>query len=199
VLRSHLLEVEAAATAGQLSQAADALAAFEGLAASPPRWTWPIRRRAWGTLLAVRGEVTAAIPELEAAVADEVALAPDVGRALLALAAALRRDRRYRDARETAEHAGAAFAALGMPPFVALAERELARIPGRRAPGDRELTAAEQRIAELVAQGRSNKDVAAELVLSVKTVEVTLTRVYEKLGVRSRAELAAHFRADPTV
>ena len=79
-----------------------------------------------------------------------------------------------------------------------MAERELARIPGRRAPDDRELTAAEQRIAELVAEGRSNKDVAAELVLSVKTVEVTLTRVYGKLGVRSRAELAAHFRAGPT-
>ena len=150
-----------------------------------------------GHLLAARGEVAAAIPELEAAVADEAALPPDVGRALLALAAALRRDRRYRDARETAERAGAIFAALGMPPFVAMAERELARIPGRRAPGESDLTAAEARIAGLVAEGRSNKEVAAELVLSVKTVEVTLTRVYEKLGVRSRAELAAQFRAGP--
>jgi DNA-binding CsgD family transcriptional regulator len=97
-----------------------------------------------------------------------------------------------------AERAGAVFAALGMPPFVAMAERESARIPGRHAADDDELTAAERRIAELVAAGRSNKDVAAELVLSVKTVEVTLTRVYEKLGVRSRAELAARFRAGPT-
>ena len=78
-----------------------------------------------------------------------------------------------------------------------MAERELARIPGRHAHGERDLTAAEARIAGLVAEGRSNKEVAAELVLSVKTVEVTLTRVYEKLGVRSRAELAAHFRAGP--
>ena len=97
VLRTHLLEVEVAAAAGQLSQAADALAAYDGLVASaPPRWAWPIRRRAWGTLLVARGDVAAAIPELEAAIADEVALPPDVGRALLALAAALRRDRRYR-------------------------------------------------------------------------------------------------------
>ena len=199
VLRTHLLEVEAAAAAGQLPQAADALAAYDGLVTStPPRWVLPIRRRAWGSLLAARGEVALAIPELEAAIADEVGLPPDVGRALLALAAALRRDRRYRDARETAERARAVFAALGMRPFVAMAEREAARIPGRRAADDQELTAAEQRIAGLVAAGRSNKDVAAELVLSVKTVEVTLTRVYEKLGVRSRTELAAHFRADPT-
>jgi DNA-binding CsgD family transcriptional regulator len=198
VLRTHLLEVEAAAAAGRGSQAADALAAYDRLVASPPRWAWPIRRRAWGALLAARGEVALAIPELEASIADEVALPPDVGRALLALATALRRDRRYREARETAERAVALFAALGTPPFVAMAEREVTRIPGRRAAGDRELTAAEQRIAELVAEGRSNKDVAAELVLSVKTVEVTLTRVYEKLGVRSRSELAAHFRAGPT-
>ena len=198
VLRMHLLEVEIAAMAGRLPQAADALAAFDGLVdAAPPRWAAPLRRRAWGTLLAARGEVAAAIPELEAAVADEAALPPDVGRALLALAAAQRRDRRYRDARETAERAGAIFAALGMPPFVTMAERELARIPGRRAPGESDLTAGEARIAGLVAEGRSNKEVAAELVLSVKTVEVTLTRVYEKLGVRSRAELAAQFRAGP--
>jgi DNA-binding NarL/FixJ family response regulator len=89
------------------------------------------------------------------------------------------------------------FAELGMPPFVAAADRELARIPGRRGGGD-ELTPAEARIAGLVAAGRSNRDVAAELVLSVKTVEVTLTRVYEKLGVRSRSELGARVRAGST-
>ena len=55
------------------------------------------------------------------------------------------------------------------------------------------MTDAERRIAELVAAGRSNKEVAAELHLSVKTVEVTLTRVYRKLDVRSRTELAARF------
>ena len=58
------------------------------------------------------------------------------------------------------------------------------------------LTSAERLIAEQVAVGRSNKEVAAILHLSVKTVEVTLTRVYRKLGVRSRTELAARF-ADP--
>ena len=60
------------------------------------------------------------------------------------------------------------------------------------------LTPAELRIAELVGQGRSNKEVAAELVVTVRTVESNLTRIYRKLDVRSRAELAHRLSArDP--
>jgi DNA-binding NarL/FixJ family response regulator len=60
---------------------------------------------------------------------------------------------------------------------------------GRRA-GD-ELTATERRVAELVAEGRTNKEVAAALFVTVLTVESNLTRIYSKLGIRSRTELAA--------
>ena len=73
-------------------------------------------------------------------------------------------------------------------------EAELGRVGGRVASGDG-LTATEQRVAALVAEGRTNREVAAELVVSVRAVEANLTRVYAKLGVRSRAELAARFRA----
>ena len=55
------------------------------------------------------------------------------------------------------------------------------------APG--ELTPTERRIAEAVAEGKTNREVAAELFISVKTVEANLSRVFHKLGVRSRAEL----------
>jgi DNA-binding NarL/FixJ family response regulator len=55
------------------------------------------------------------------------------------------------------------------------------------------LTPTEQRVAALVAEGRSNKEVAATLFVTVKTVEANLTRIYPKLGVRSRAELAHRF------
>jgi DNA-binding NarL/FixJ family response regulator len=65
---------------------------------------------------------------------------------------------------------------------------QLARIGGR-APSSGELTPTEQRVAELVAGGRSNKEVATELVLSVHTVEAALTSIYRKLDVRSRTEL----------
>jgi len=56
---------------------------------------------------------------------------------------------------------------------------------------DRGLTAREGSVAALVAVGRRNDEVAAELGLAVKTVEAHLTRIYRKLGVRSRTELAA--------
>ena len=52
------------------------------------------------------------------------------------------------------------------------------------------LTATERRIAELVTGGASNREVAAELFISVKTVEGALSRVYRKMGVRSRTGLA---------
>jgi DNA-binding CsgD family transcriptional regulator len=69
------------------------------------------------------------------------------------------------------------------------ADAELARIGGRRSSGD-ELTAAEQRIADLVAEGKTNREVAAALYIAVHSVETALTRIYRKLGVRSRTELA---------
>ena len=52
------------------------------------------------------------------------------------------------------------------------------------------LTAGEERIARLTVQGRRNDEIAQELDLSPKTVEWNLTRIYRKLGVRSRTELA---------
>jgi DNA-binding NarL/FixJ family response regulator len=109
-------------------------------------------------------------------------------RTLLALGSTLRRARRRRAAREVLQQARAAFAELGAALWEEQAGAELARVGGRIAvPG--ELTPAERRTAELVAQGRSNKEVAAELVVTVRTVESNLTRAYRKLGVRSRTEL----------
>jgi DNA-binding CsgD family transcriptional regulator len=64
----------------------------------------------------------------------------------------------------------------------------------RAAPGGG-LTPAEQRVAELAASGLSNKEIAGKLYLSVYTVQAHLSRVYAKLGVRSRAQLARHFDA----
>jgi DNA-binding CsgD family transcriptional regulator len=69
------------------------------------------------------------------------------------------------------------------------ARAELGRIGGRATATG--LTPTEQRVADLVAEGRSNKEVAGELFVSVRTVEANLTRVYAKLGIRSRTELAA--------
>ena len=70
--------------------------------------------------------------------------------------------------------------------------QELARVPGRARGQSRDLSPTERRVAGLVAQGLSNKQVAAQLFLTVRTVEWNLSKVYEKLGVHSRAELARH-------
>jgi DNA-binding CsgD family transcriptional regulator len=54
------------------------------------------------------------------------------------------------------------------------------------------LSETQERVAALAAQGRSNRQIAAELYVSVRTVEAHLSHVYRKLGVRRRAELARH-------
>jgi DNA-binding NarL/FixJ family response regulator len=110
-------------------------------------------------------------------------------RTLLHLGAAQRRAKRKREARATLNEALRAFDALGATPWSQRAGDELARISGRR-PAASGLTATERRIAELVGEGRTNKEVAAALFLSPKTVEGYLRQVFRKLGVRSRTELA---------
>jgi len=68
------------------------------------------------------------------------------------------------------------------------ARDELARIGGRR-PSKGALTPTERQLAALVAEGRSNKEVAAALFVTPKTVETRLSRIYSKLGIHSRGEL----------
>ena len=92
-------------------------------------------------------------------------------------------------ARQTLQQAFQMFEELGAPLWSARARTELARIGGRAPAGDA-LTPTEQRIAQLVAEGKTNKEVAATLVVAERTVESALTQIYRKLDVRSRTELA---------
>jgi DNA-binding NarL/FixJ family response regulator len=73
--------------------------------------------------------------------------------------------------------------------WVVKARAQLARIGGRAPAGD-EPTPSERRISELVAEGKTNREVAAVLVVTERTVESALTQIYRKLAVRSRTELA---------
>jgi DNA-binding CsgD family transcriptional regulator len=96
----------------------------------------------------------------------------------------------------TAAHAR--FTAIGARPWLEQCDRELVACglrPARRndPPAPQQLTPQEGVIARLVAEGRSNKDVATELFISAKTVEHHLSRIYAKLGVRGRSHLAAMF------
>jgi DNA-binding CsgD family transcriptional regulator len=114
-------------------------------------------------------------------------------RTLLAYGLWLHRSRRRVDARDRLGGALEVFERLGARPWAALARAEL-RAAGAspRAPDSDpdDLTAQEARIARAVASGATNKEVAAELFLSPKTIEFHLSSIYRKLGIRSRTELA---------
>jgi DNA-binding NarL/FixJ family response regulator len=88
----------------------------------------------------------------------------------------------------------AIFERLGARAWIERTREEHHRIGGRTPAGDM-LTATERAIAELVAAGRSNGQVAAALSVTVHTVEANLTRIYRKLNLRSRTELAVHLGA----
>jgi len=105
----------------------------------------------------------------------------------------LRRLGERRAARDALEQARSTFERLGAPLWEERAREELARLPIKRASGSA-LTAAESRVAELVVDGKTNHEVAQALFVSEKTVEANLTRIYRKLGVRSRSALAARMR-----
>jgi DNA-binding NarL/FixJ family response regulator len=127
---------------------------------------------------------------LEQAVAKHEEVGDPFGRvrALLALGVVRRRARQKRAAQEAIEAALAGFEELGAATWVDKARAELGRIGGRRREDG--LTSAESRVAALVAEGRTNKEVAATLFLAERTVASHLTHIYAKLGVRSRTELA---------
>lgn len=112
-----------------------------------------------------------------------------LGRTLLVQGTLERRAKRRAQARKTLCEALELFDSLGAPLWAEKAAAELARIPGR-GPASSELSETERRVAELVAQGLSNKEVAATLFVTVRTVEANLSKVYAKLGVRSRTQLA---------
>jgi DNA-binding CsgD family transcriptional regulator len=150
--------------------------------------------RCRGLLHATTGDTEAALADLEAA----AALAPATGRpltiarTLLALGASLRRHGARGRARDVLHEARREFEQLESPPWIARVDAELARLGIRTKGADATaLSPTERRIAALVAQGRSNREIAAELIVSLRTVESNLTRAYRKLGIRGRTELAA--------
>jgi ATP/maltotriose-dependent transcriptional regulator MalT len=190
--------IEALLAIGDLRKAKRLLAAIDRRAADGDTALRPLVLRGRGLLLEAQGDDKRATAALEAA-----ALAPEppqgvnpfeLGRTLLALGTVHRRARRKRIARETLEQAIRIFDQLAARLWSAKARSELRRIGGRSASDDL-LSETERRIVELVVAGRRNSDVAAELSLSPHTVAWNLSKVYRKLGVSSRTELAARVGA----
>jgi DNA-binding CsgD family transcriptional regulator len=114
----------------------------------------------------------------------------DRARTLLALGRMQRRHRKWAAARASLAEAASAFEELGAGGWAEQARSELGRISGRAPRAAGELTPTERRVAELAAEGLANKEIARVLVVASSTVEAHLTRVYAKLGIRSRAQIA---------
>ncbi|MEV6412989.1 AAA family ATPase [Kribbella sp. NPDC051718] len=145
--------------------------------------------RCQSLLTAARGDIDTALVELRRLADLSGAESPfEAARTKLALGQVYRRAGQKGLANETLTAAAKAFDDLNIPRWAERARDDADRIGLH--PSTSMLTATERRVAELVAAGRSNQEVAAELFLSVKTVEANLTRVYRKLAVRSRTELA---------
>ena len=192
VIPVHADAIEAQISMGDLAAASALLEEFEDQVRATGRpWAIATAARCRALLLAARGDAAAALLVFEGAL-EQHRLVPqplELARTLLTKGQVERRARQKSAARRTLQQALGVFEELGAPLWAARARAELARIGGRAPAGDG-LTPAERRIAELVAEGKTNKEVAAILVVADRTVESALTQIYRKLDVRSRTELA---------
>jgi DNA-binding CsgD family transcriptional regulator len=145
--------------------------------------------RCQALLTAARGEADEALSVLRAVTGQPGSECPfEAARSRLALGQVYRRAGYKGLANEALNAAASAFAQLGVPRWAERARDEAGRVGLYPTTGT--LTETERRVAELVAAGHSNQETAAALFMSVKTVEANLTRIYRKLSVRSRTELA---------
>ena len=193
ILRLHPDAVAALVALGRLDEAARLTQQLdEATEANHYPWSTVMAFRCHGLLTAARGERAAALELLERALAAHPLLPMpfEEARTRLLHGSVLRRAGHRTDARRQLETARGIFRRLGTPIQEQQAVAELDSIGGRRRQ-ESELTAVEQHIADLVAAGQTNKEVAAATFTSVRTVESHLGRIYRKLGIRSRTELAA--------
>lgn len=196
VRRDH---IEALVAAGRLDEATDAVASLEADAAL--NGTAPAladANAAAAVVAAARGDYELARQRFAAAIAAqrEFGLGYEWARTKLAAGAAARRAGWRTEAAEHLELARQRFDEMGASQWARRCADELDRVRprGRSVQVDADgLTATERRIAVLAASGRSNAEIAAALFISVRTVESNLTRVFRKLDVRSRTELARRF------
>jgi DNA-binding CsgD family transcriptional regulator len=190
-IRSEQVHIESLLALGQLERAREILAGLEARGRSFPRlWITVTLPRARALVAAGEGDLASAIGEMAGVDSSAARLLPfEHGRNLLVYGRLLRRAKQRRAAAGALTEALAVFEQLGAPTWSAEARSELDRIGLRRAP--QHLTATERRVVELAARGMTNREVAAALFISPKTVEANLARAYGKLRINSRAELGA--------
>jgi DNA-binding CsgD family transcriptional regulator len=185
--------LEAALATGDIERAVGIVDGLERAGrVAPTPWTLAIAARGRGLVQAARGDSQGALDSLHRAlVAHERLPMPfERARTLLALGQVHRRRKEKRLADERLRESLQIFEALGAPVWADRARAELARV-GLRPRASQDLTETERRVAELAATGLTSRQIAEQAFLAPKTVGNVLGRVYEKLGIHSRAELGA--------
>ena len=154
-------------------------------------WGLVVSSRSRALAAAASGDLAGSVTFIDAAMSyhDDLGQPFELGRTLLVRGTIQRRNRSRRAARESLERSLEVFQGLGADIWASRVQAELGRISGR-AQSPLALTGTEQRIAALAGGGATNNEIAAQLFLSVRTVEWNLSRIFRKLGVRSRTELA---------
>ncbi|MDQ3897171.1 MAG: AAA family ATPase [Actinomycetota bacterium] len=186
-------EITALVALGRLEDAERLLEAFQEAAVrTERRWALMLSDRCRALVLSARDEVDAASAKVQEALdkCADLELQVEVGRTLLVAGQIERRRRRKGVAADHLGRAVALFESAGARLWAERARTELGRV-GLRRSAPAELTPSELRVAEVSASGLTNREVAAQLFISAKTVEANLARIYRKLDIRSRAELGA--------
>ncbi|MBO0679138.1 AAA family ATPase [Mycolicibacterium sp. S2-37] len=187
--------VEAFVAVGRVADAEPLVAELETNGRRLDRtWMLAVGARCRAIVLAVEGDVDAAAAAASEAITfhEQLAMPFEKARTALLLGQLQRRQRRKEAAAATLGEALSDFEDIGARLWAQRVRAELARV-NVRPTRDQGLTPSEQQVAELASEGMSNRDIAATLFISVKTVEANLGRVYRKLGVRGRASLGRHF------
>jgi DNA-binding CsgD family transcriptional regulator len=181
ILRFLPDQVETLVMLGNLKEARTQLGRWRDLPRRP--WVDALARRCQGLLLAAAGKGSAGLAELQRAAEESFALPPfERARTLLMLGVVLRRCKQKASALHLLDQAIAIFDELRAAIWAKRARMERARLGFEARPG--ELTATEERVAELAARGLSNQQIAASLFISPRTVEVNLTRIFHKLDIK---------------
>ena len=190
IFRWHEDHIEASLAGGLPQEAAELVDELNAQATALGRpGLRAVAGRCTGLLQAATRDTDAALDTLADAIGSHGAEPSfEQARTLLADRTVARRARRKAVARDALTAAQAIFTSTGTVLWAQRAGEELRRVGLRSSPGT--LTETERRIAELVQAGHTNREVAAELFLTPKTVEANLSRIYHKLHIRSRTQLA---------
>jgi DNA-binding CsgD family transcriptional regulator/tetratricopeptide (TPR) repeat protein len=188
------VDIDALIAGGRVSDAAPILDDLLGRVASAENPNASaIAERCRGLLLAAHGDTLGAIDAMDRALAEHARrpLTPEIARTLLERGTLQRRAKRKTASKQSLEEALAIYERLDARMWADRARDELNRIGLRRPAVSEGLTPAQERVAQLVASGMTNREIASTLYMSPRSVESHLTKVYREHGVRSRSQLVA--------